>query len=136
MPSAAWQPSRSPHTRPGGPTARRGRGSRVARRTPAGGAQRPAGGAADRPLARLHPPCARPRRVAARRLRPQAADDPGGRGVSPEAPYGPADASQAPRYTGIRTFARCPYVESPVGVDVGFVGIPFDTATSYRTGAP
>jgi agmatinase len=41
----------------------------------------------------------------------------------------------APRYTGIRTFARCPYVEDPAGVDVGFVGIPFDTATSYRTGA-
>jgi agmatinase len=55
--------------------------------------------------------------------------------VTPEPPYGPADASQAPRYTGIRTFARCPYVESPAGVDVGFVGIPFDTATSYRTGA-
>ena len=50
-------------------------------------------------------------------------------------PYGPADASKAPRYTGIRTFARCPYVEDPSGVDVGFVGIPFDTATSYRTGA-
>jgi agmatinase len=49
--------------------------------------------------------------------------------------YGPADASAAPRYTGIRTFARCPYVEDPAGVDVGFVGVPFDTATSYRSGA-
>ena len=55
--------------------------------------------------------------------------------MTPEPPYGPADASLAPRYTGIRTFARCPYVESPAGVDVGVVGIPFDTATSYRTGA-
>jgi agmatinase len=55
--------------------------------------------------------------------------------VTPELPYGPADASAAPRYTGIRTFARCPYVEDPAGVDVGVVGIPFDTATSYRTGA-
>jgi agmatinase len=35
----------------------------------------------------------------------------------------------------VRTFARCPLVDSPVGVDVGFVGIPFDTATSYRAGA-
>jgi agmatinase len=50
-------------------------------------------------------------------------------------PYGPADASKAPRYTGIRTFARCPYVEDPAGVDVGVVGVPFDTATSYRAGA-
>ena len=55
--------------------------------------------------------------------------------VTPEPPYGPADASVAPRYTGIRTFARCPYVEEPAGVDVGFVGVPFDTATSYRSGA-
>jgi agmatinase len=52
-----------------------------------------------------------------------------------EPPYGPADASAAPRYTGIRTFARCPYVEDPAGVDVGFAGVPFDTATSYRSGA-
>ena len=55
--------------------------------------------------------------------------------MTPEPPYGPADASKAPRYTGVRTFARCPYVESPAGVDVGFVGIPFDTATSFRPGA-
>ena len=50
-------------------------------------------------------------------------------------PYGPVDASLAPRYTGVRTFARCPLVEDPAGVDVGFVGVPFDTATSYRAGA-
>src|SRR5215212_10216130 len=48
---------------------------------------------------------------------------------------GPPDASRAPRYTGIKTFARCPHVPSPEGIDVGFVGIPFDTATSFRPGA-
>lgn len=48
---------------------------------------------------------------------------------------GPPDASKAPRYTGIRTFARCPHVLSPDGVDVGVVGVPFDTATSFRPGA-
>ncbi len=48
--------------------------------------------------------------------------------------YGPADASRAPRYTGVRTFARCPHVADPAGVDVGVVGVPFDTATSYRPG--
>ena len=52
-----------------------------------------------------------------------------------EPPYGPPDASVAPRYTGVKTFARCPNVGSPEGVDVGFVGIPFDTATSFRPGA-
>ena len=49
--------------------------------------------------------------------------------------YGPPDASRAPRYTGIRTFARCPHVRSTADVDVAVVGVPFDTATSYRSGA-
>jgi agmatinase len=49
--------------------------------------------------------------------------------------YGPPDASRAPRYTGIRTFARLPHVRDPEGVDVAVVGVPFDTATSYRAGA-
>jgi agmatinase len=50
-------------------------------------------------------------------------------------PYGPTDALQAPRYTGPRTFARCPVVTQPDGVGVAVVGVPFDTATSYRAGA-
>jgi agmatinase len=49
--------------------------------------------------------------------------------------YGPPDASRAPRYTGLRTFARCPHVTEPDGVDVAVLGVPFDTATSYRPGA-
>lgn len=49
--------------------------------------------------------------------------------------YGPPDASLAPRYTGVRTFARCPHVTDPAGVDLAIVGVPFDTATSYRSGA-
>jgi agmatinase len=53
----------------------------------------------------------------------------------PEPRYGPADASRAPRYTGVRTFARCPHVRGLEGVDVAVVGVPFDTATSYRAGA-
>jgi agmatinase len=55
--------------------------------------------------------------------------------VTDEPRYGPPDASLAPRYTGIRTFAGCPHVRSPEGVDVAVVGVPFDTATSYRSGA-
>ncbi len=50
-------------------------------------------------------------------------------------PYGPIDAWRAPRYTGLRTFARCPYIRDLDGVDVAIVGVPFDTATSYRAGA-
>ena len=49
--------------------------------------------------------------------------------------YGPPDASLAPRYGGIRTFARCPHVRDVADVDVAMVGVPFDTATSYRAGA-
>jgi agmatinase len=49
--------------------------------------------------------------------------------------YGPPDATRAPRYTGVRTFARCPLVADPAGVDVAAVGVPFDTATSNRPGA-
>jgi len=49
--------------------------------------------------------------------------------------YGPPDASLAPRYTGLRSFARCPHTDDLEGVDVAIVGVPFDTATSFRTGA-
>jgi agmatinase len=49
--------------------------------------------------------------------------------------HGPPDARLAPRYTGVRTFARCPHVRDLEGVDVAVVGIPFDTGTSYRVGA-
>jgi agmatinase len=41
----------------------------------------------------------------------------------------------APRYTGIRTFAGLPHTRDLSGVDVAVVGAPFDTATSYRPGA-
>jgi agmatinase len=35
----------------------------------------------------------------------------------------------------VRTFARCPNVTDFAGADVAVLGVPFDTATSYRTGA-
>ena len=49
--------------------------------------------------------------------------------------YGPSDAKRAPRYTGVRTFARCPNVRDLEHTDVAFVGVPFDTGTSFRVGA-
>jgi agmatinase len=49
--------------------------------------------------------------------------------------YRPADATENPRYSGIRTFARVPHVTDSEGVDVAVVGVPFDTATSFRSGA-
>jgi agmatinase len=49
-------------------------------------------------------------------------------------PYKPLDAREQPRFAGIRTFMRAPHVTALDGVDVAVYGIPFDTATSYRTG--
>ncbi len=50
--------------------------------------------------------------------------------------FGPPDATVAPRYSGVRTFARLPYVELPRDdVDAAVIGVPFDTATSFRSGA-
>jgi agmatinase len=50
--------------------------------------------------------------------------------------FEPPDASQAPRYTGVRTFARLPQIELPHDdVDAAVIGVPFDTATSFRPGA-
>jgi len=50
-------------------------------------------------------------------------------------PYRPLDAQVIPRFAGIRTFMRAPHVTELDGVDAAVYGIPFDTATSYRTGA-
>ena len=51
-----------------------------------------------------------------------------------EPPYRPLDAQVIPRFAGIRTFMRAPHVTELAGVDAAVYGIPFDTATSYRTG--
>ena len=48
---------------------------------------------------------------------------------------------EAPRYTGVRTFAGLPYAPlaeasaSARPVEIAVVGVPFDTATSWRPGA-
>jgi agmatinase len=48
--------------------------------------------------------------------------------------YRPLDAQVIPRFAGIRTYMRAPHVTDLEGVDAVVYGIPFDTATSYRTG--
>jgi agmatinase len=49
--------------------------------------------------------------------------------------YKQLDAKVIPRFAGVRTFMRAPHVTDLEGVDAAVFGIPFDTATSYRTGA-
>ena len=46
----------------------------------------------------------------------------------------PLDAKEIPRFAGIRTFMRAPHTTDLAGVDAAVYGIPFDTATSFRTG--
>ena len=49
--------------------------------------------------------------------------------------YGPPDAFETPRFSGLRTFMRLPHVRDLEDVDVAIVGIPTDGAVVYRTGA-
>lgn len=49
--------------------------------------------------------------------------------------YGPPDALEIPRYSGVRTFMRVPHVRELADVDVAVIGIPTDDAVSYRSGA-
>lgn len=44
------------------------------------------------------------------------------------------DATQNPRFTGHRTFMRLPAISASGAPDAAVVGIPFDTAASFRTG--
>ncbi|HEY6781055.1 MAG TPA: arginase family protein, partial [Thermoleophilaceae bacterium] len=49
--------------------------------------------------------------------------------------YTPVDAFRNPRFAGVRTYMRLPHVTDLDGVDVAVLGLPFDTATSFRSGA-
>ena len=49
--------------------------------------------------------------------------------------YKPLDAMVYPRFEGIRTFMRLPYVTDLTGIDFAIVGVPFDTGGTYRVGA-
>jgi agmatinase len=49
--------------------------------------------------------------------------------------YGPIDAMEFPRFSGIRTFMRLPFIQDLQGVDFAVIGAPFDTGATYRVGA-
>jgi agmatinase len=40
-----------------------------------------------------------------------------------------------PRFSGIRTFMRLPYIQDLSEVDFAIIGVPFDTGVTYRAGA-
>ena len=47
----------------------------------------------------------------------------------------PVSGYVVPRFGGIPTFMRLPYVEDPAGVDIGLIGVPWDGGTTNRPGA-
>jgi agmatinase len=47
----------------------------------------------------------------------------------------PRDSFVSPRFGQVATFMRLSLAESPVGLDVALLGIPFDGGVSYRPGA-
>ena len=49
--------------------------------------------------------------------------------------FQPPDHTLYPRYTGIPTFMRVPYVQDPTILDIAMVGVPFDSAVTNRPGA-
>jgi len=46
-----------------------------------------------------------------------------------------ADPQLRPRYTGIASFFRAPYVETLAALDIALIGVPFDGGVTNRTGA-
>ncbi|MDH3630912.1 MAG: agmatinase [Gammaproteobacteria bacterium] len=47
----------------------------------------------------------------------------------------PLGGNEMPRFGGIATMMRLPHQPDPNGLDIGFVGVPFDVGTSNRAGA-
>lgn len=48
---------------------------------------------------------------------------------------GPPNSEEMPRFAGLTTFARLPRAEDVGHVDVGVLGVPFDSGVTYRPGA-
>lgn len=48
--------------------------------------------------------------------------------------YKPVDPIKSPRFSGIQTFMRLPFVKKLEGVDFAVIGVPSDAGASFRTG--
>ncbi len=46
-----------------------------------------------------------------------------------------ADPKQRPRYLGLATFMRADYAETPDGIEIGMIGVPYDGGVTNRPGA-
>ena len=47
----------------------------------------------------------------------------------------PLSGFAVPRFGGLPTFMRLPYVDNPDGIDIGLIGVPWDGGTTNRAGA-
>src|SRR5438093_3222078 len=47
----------------------------------------------------------------------------------------PIDSQEVPRFAGIATFMRLPWITDLSKLDVAFLGVPFDGGQSYRSGS-
>ena len=54
---------------------------------------------------------------------------------SQSGPKRPPSGEEVPRYAGFTTFARIPRFDQVDRVDIGVLGVPFDSGVSYRPGA-
>ncbi|NDQ56340.1 MAG: agmatinase [Acidipila sp.] len=48
--------------------------------------------------------------------------------------YTPPSSADSPRFTGLSTYARLPYLAASEKADFGIVGVPFDLGCSFRSG--
>ena len=48
--------------------------------------------------------------------------------------YKPITPQQQPKFGGIKTYMRLPHYQAAGEIDFAVVGVPWDGATSYRTG--
>ena len=46
----------------------------------------------------------------------------------------PVSGNDLARFAGLQTFMRLPDAPTPEGLDVGFIGVPMDIGTSWRSG--
>jgi guanidinopropionase len=61
--------------------------------------------------------------------------DPGKVMAEETRPFRPVSGNVMPRFAGIATFMRLPYVEDWTDVEIGLVGVPWDGGTTNRAGA-
>ncbi len=48
--------------------------------------------------------------------------------------YKPVDPIKSPRFSGIQTFMRLPFIKKLEGADFAIIGVPSDAGASFRTG--